>query len=132
MYLWSHRKALFVLWFLCLFSENFEIDFTFFEISLYSVQSVSLVQLSVTLWTAACQASVYIRNSWNLLKPMSIELVMPSNHLNLCHPLLLPPSIFLNIRGFSNESPLRIRWPQVLEFQLQHQSFQWIFRTDFL
>ena len=58
---------------------------------------------------------------------------MPSNHLILCHPLLLLPSIFPSIRVFSNESALRIRWPiKVLEFQLQRQSFQWIFRTDFL
>ena len=62
---------------------------------------------------------------------MSIESVMPSNHLILCCPLLLPPSIFPSIRVFSSESVLCIRWPKVLEFQSQHQSCQWIFRTSF-
>ena len=76
-----------------------------------SVQSLSLVRLFVTLWIAACQASLSITNSWNLLKLMSIESVMPSNHLILCCPLL-PPSIFPNIRLFSNESVHRIRWPK--------------------
>ena len=78
-----------------------------------SVQSLSRVQLFVTPWTAARQASLSITNSWNLLKLMSIESVMPSNHLILCHPLLLLPSIFPTIRIFSNESVLRIRWPKV-------------------
>ena len=78
-------------------------------------------------WTAACQASLSITNSWSLLKLMSIELVMPSNHLILCHLLLLLPSIFSSIMVFSKESVLNIRWPKLLEFQLQHQSFQWIF-----
>ena len=63
-------------------------------------------------------------NSWSLLKLMSIESVMPSNHLILCRPLLLMPSIFPSIRVFSNESVLRIRWPKLLKFQLQYQSFQ--------
>ena len=76
-----------------------------------SVQSLSHVTLFVTLWTAAHQASLSITNSWSLLKLMSIELVMPSNHLFLCHPLLLPPSIFPSIRVFSNESALPNRWP---------------------
>ena len=67
---------------------------------------------SVTTWTAARQASLSITNSGSLLKLMSIELVMPSNHLILCHPLLLPPSIFPNIKVFSNESVLRIKWPK--------------------
>ena len=69
---------------------------------------------------------------WSSPKLMSIESVMPTNHLILCRPLLLLPSIFPSIRVFSNESSLRIRWPKVLEFQLQHQSFQQISRTDFL
>ena len=72
-----------------------------------SVQSLSCVQLFATPWTAACQASLSITNSWSLLKLISIESVMPSNHLILCHPLLLPPSIFPSIRVFSNESALR-------------------------
>ena len=74
-----------------------------------SVQSLSHVRLFVTPWTAACQASLSITSSPSLLKLMSIELVMPSNHLILCCPLLLPPSIFPSIRVFSNESVLYIR-----------------------
>ena len=83
-------------------------------------------------WTAACQAFLSITNSWNLLKLMSIESVMPSKHIFLCRPLLLPSSIFPSIRVFSSELVLHIRWPKYWEFQLQHQSFQWISRTDFL
>ena len=79
-----------------------------------SVQLLSHV--FATPWPAACQASLSITNSWSLLKLMSIELVMPSNHLILCHPLLLPPSIFPRIRVFSNESVLRIRWPKDWSF----------------
>ena len=87
------------------------------EKSLFSsVQSLSHVQLSETPWTAACQASLSITNSWSLLKLMSIELVMPSNHLILCHPLLLLPSVFPSIRVFSNESVLCIRWPKYWSF----------------
>ena len=81
-----------------------------------SVQLLSLVQLFVTPWTVACQASLNITNTWSLLKLMSIELVMPSNHLILCRPLLLPPSIFPSIRVFSNESALHIRWPKNWSF----------------
>ena len=81
-----------------------------------SVQSLSHVQLFVTPWTAACQASLSITNSQSLLKLMSIESVMPSNHLILCHPLLLPPSIFPSIRVFSSESALCIRWPKYWSF----------------
>ena len=83
-----------------------------------SVQSLSRVQLFVTPWTAACQASLSITNSRNLLKLMSIESVMPSNHFILCHPLLLPPSIFPSIRVFSNESVFHIRWPKYWSFSL--------------
>ena len=72
-----------------------------------SVQLLSHVQLFVIPWTAACQASLSITNSWSLLRLMSIESVMPSNHLILCHPLLLLPSIFPSIRVFSNESYTR-------------------------
>ena len=74
------------------------------------------VQLFVTPWTAAQQASLSITNSWSLLKLMSIELVMPSNHLILCRPLLLLPSIFPSIRVFSSESALHIRWPKCWSF----------------
>ena len=84
--------------------------------SVQSVQSLSRVQLFVTPQTAACQASMSITDSWNLLKLMSIELVMPSNHLILCHLLLHLPSIFPSIRIFSNESVLRIRWPRFWSF----------------
>ena len=96
-----------------------------------SVQSLSRGRLFVIPWNAARQASLSITNSQSLLKLMSIESVMPSNHLILSRPLLLLPSIFLNIRISSNESVLHIRC-KLLEFQLQHQSFQWIFRNDFL
>ena len=81
-----------------------------------SVQLLSLVQLFVTSWTAACQASLSITNSWSLLKLMSIESMMPSNHLILCCPLLLQLSIFLSIRVFSNESVLHIRWLKYWSF----------------
>ena len=77
---------------------------------LSSVQSLSHVQLFATPWTAAHQASLSITSSWGLLKLMSIESVMPSSHLILCHLLLLPPSIFPSLRVFSNESVLCIRW----------------------
>ena len=70
----------------------------------------------MTLWTAAHQTSLTITNSWSLLKLVSIESVMPSNHLILCCPLLLPPSIFLSIRVFSSESALCIRWPKYWSF----------------
>ena len=83
-------------------------DAPFFLFS--SVQSLSHGQLFVTPWTAACQTSLSISNSWSLLKLMSIESMMPSNHLIHCHPLLLSPSIFPSIRVFSNESVLHIRW----------------------
>ena len=79
------------------------------------MQSLSRVRLFATLWTAACQASMSITNSWNLLKLMSIESVMPSNII-LCHPLLLLPSIFPSTTVFSNESVLRIRWPKNWSF----------------
>ena len=81
-----------------------------------SLQSLSHVQLFATLWTAACQALLSITNSRSLLKLMSIESVMPSNHLILCCPLILLPSIFPSSRVFSNESVLRIRWPKYWSF----------------
>ena len=111
--LWTTREALF----------NME--------SVSSVQSLSHVQLFAAPWTATCEASLSITNSQSLLKLMSIESVMPSNHLILCYPLLLLPSIFASIRVFSRVSSLQ-QVARVLEFQLQHQSFQWIFRTDLL
>ena len=93
-----------------------------------SVQTLSRVWLFATPWTAACQASLSITNSRSLLKPMSIVSVMPSNHLVLCHPLLLLPSIFPSIR-LSQWVSSSHQVAKVLEFQ--PQSFQWIFRTDF-
>ena len=84
--------------------------------SFSSVQSLSRVRLFATPWTAALQASLSITNSRSLLQIMSIESVMPSNHLVFCRPLLLPPSIFPSIRVFSNESVLRMRWPKNWSF----------------
>ena len=81
-----------------------------------SVQSLSHFQLFATPWTAARQASLSITNSQSLLKLMSIKLVMPSNHLILCHPLHLLPSIFPSIRVFASESVLHIRWPKYWSF----------------
>ena len=79
---------------------------------------LSLDLLSATPWTAACQASLSLINYWSLLKFMSVELVMPSNYLILCRPLLLPPSIFPSIRVFSNESTLLIKWLKYWNFSL--------------
>ena len=81
-----------------------------------SVQLLSCVRLFATPWAAACQAFLSFTISWSFLKVMSIESVMPSNHLILCHPLLLLPSIFPSIRVFSNKSALRIRWPKYWSF----------------
>ena len=81
-----------------------------------SVQSLSRVQLFVTPQSAACQAFLSIANSWSLLKLMSIESMMPSNHLIFCCPLLFLPSVFPSIRVFSNESALHIRWPKYWSF----------------
>ena len=86
-----------------------------FPLYMVLVQSLSHLQLFVTSWTAAHQASLSFPVSLSLLRLMSIESVMPSNHLILCHPLLLP-SIFLSIRVFSNESVLQIRWPKYWSF----------------
>ena len=102
-----------------------------------SVQSLSRIWLFVTPWTAACQASLSITNSQSLLKLMSIESVMPSNHLILCIPLLLLPSIFPSIRVFSNESVLRIRWPKYYDFSFRINPYKEYtglisFRTDWL
>ena len=101
-----------------------------------SVQSLSHVRLFVTPWTAACQASLSITNSWSLLKLMSIESVMTSNHLILCRRLL-PPSIFPSIKVFSNESLLHIRWPKYWSFSFSiSPSNEWSglisFRMDWL
>ena len=86
------------------------------------VQSISHVEPFATPGTAARQASLSITNSWSLPKLVSIESVMPSNHLILCHPLLLPPSIFPSIRVFSKESALRITWPKYWSFSFRISS----------
>ena len=101
-----------------------------------SVQSLSRVRLFVTSWTAAHQASLSVTISRSSLKLMSIELVMPSNHLILCHPLLLLPSIIPSTRVFSNESALRIRWPKYWSYNFnispskEHPGL--IFRMDWM
>ena len=86
------------------------------KIIISSVKSLSRVQLFATPWTAARQDSLSITNSWSLLKFMSTELVMSFNRVILCRPLLLLPSIFPSIRGFSNESSVHIRWPEYCSF----------------
>ena len=88
----------------------------FLSETISSVQSLSLVRLFTTPWTEACQASLSISSSCNLLRLMSIESVMPSNHLILCHPILLLPSIFPSIRVFSSESVLCSQWPKYWNF----------------
>ena len=94
------------------------------NIQFSSVQSFSHVQLFVTTWTAARQASLSITNSRSQLKLMSTESVMPSNHLILCLPLLLQPSVFPSIRIFSNELVLRIRWPKYWSFSFSISPFK--------
>ena len=94
-----------------------EYDSSFYNfLSEVSVQLLNCVQLFSTSWTAACQASLSITSSRNWLKLMSIKSVMPSNHLILCHPLLLPPSIFPSVRVFSSESVLCVQWPKYCSF----------------
>ena len=117
--------------------DNIEIYFTSGKFLLFflfsSVQLLSHVQLFVTPWTAAHQASLFITNFWSLLKLMPIEWVMPSNHLILCHPFLLQPSIFPSIRVSSNESVLRIRWPKYWSFSFSiHPSNEYSGIFDFL
>ena len=102
-----------------------------------SVQSLSPIRLFATPWTAARQASLSITNSQSLRKLMSIESVRPYNHLILCHPLLLPPSIFPSIRVFSKESVLCIRWPKYWSFSFSispsnEYSVMISFRIDWL
>ena len=97
-----------------------------------SVQSLSRVQLFATPWTAACQASLSITNSRSPPKPMSIESMMPSNHLILCRPLLLLPSVFSSIRVFSNESALCMRWPNDWSFSFNISPSNEHPRTDLL
>ena len=99
---------------------NHEVSVFFFKrivaVLFSSVQLLSCVQLFATPWAAACQASMSITNSWSLLKLMSIESVMPSKHLILCHPLFLQPSIFPSIRVFFNDSVICFKWPKYWSF----------------
>ena len=104
----------------------------FIQLSQSSVQLLSYIQLFVTPWTVALQASLSITNSQSLLKLMPIESVMPSNHLILSHLLLLPPSIFPSIRVFSNESVLHIRWPTYWSFSSNEYSGLISLRMDWL
>ena len=116
----QHRPGLLWYWMVCLHvCNNAKIllkHLLHFWIWFSSVQSLSHVWLSVTPWTTAHQASLSITNTQSLLKLISIESVMPSNHFILCHLLLLLPSIFPSIRVFSKESVLRIRWPRYWSF----------------
>ena len=91
--------------------------------SFSSVQSLSYIRLLATPWIATCQVSLSITSSWSSPKPMSIESVMPSSHLILCQPLLLPPPIHPSIRLFSNESTLYMRWPKYWSFSVNISSF---------
>ena len=102
--------------YLCKWNTIFFQVKTYVETKFSWIQSYSCVWVFVTPWVAACQASLSITNSWSLLQLMSIESVMPSNHVILCHPFLLPPSIFPSIRVFSNEPVLCIRWPKYWSF----------------
>ena len=99
-----------------IFSSNTQPQFS-------SVQSLSCVQLFATPWTAAHQASLSIANSWSLLRLMSIESVIPSNHLILCRPLSPPPSIFSSTRVYFKESVLHIRWPKYWSFSFNISPF---------
>ena len=104
--------------------------FSLFSFS--SVQSLTRVWFFATPWTAACQASLSITDSRSLLRLPSIELVMPCNHLILCRPLLLSPSIFPQHQGLFRWVSSSHQVAKVLVFQRQHQSFQWIFRTGWI
>ena len=105
---------------------------TWGSVQFNSVQSLSCARLFATQWTAPRQASLSITISQSLLKLMSIKSVMPSNHLLLCRPCLLRPSILPNKSVLFQWVSSSHKMAKVLEFQLQHQSFQWIFRTDYL
>ena len=100
------------------------VQWCIYNIQFSSVQSLSRVPLFATPWIAACQASLSITISWSSLRLTSIESVMPSSYLILCHPLLLLPPIPPSIRVFSNESTLRMRWPKYWSFSSFHHSFQ--------
>ena len=117
-------------WYILL-SETFIQVAAEFSGSISSVRSLSRVRLFVTPWIAARQASLFITNSWSSLRLTSIESVMSSSHLILWRPLLLPPPIPPNIRVFTNESTLCMRWPKYWSFSFSW-NFQWTPRTDLL
>ena len=126
------RKALWSVWNAVKDGNEYPESASEDNMKIFVVQSLSHIWLFVAPWTAAHQASLSFTISQSLFKLMSIEPMMPSNYLILCPQLLLLPSIFPSVRVFSNESAFCIRWPKYKEFQHQDQSFQWIFRVDFL
>ena len=135
-YIALHSLTIFFLW-IGLGKSVFAYNYGFLISYIRSVQSLSPVWLFETPGTAACRSSLSITNSQSLLKLMSIALVMPSIHLTLCHPLLLPSSIFPSIRVFSNESVLGIRWTKYWSFSFSispsnEYSGLISFRTDWL
>ena len=109
-------------WNIYLWSFAWDLNSSVFSFQFSSVQSLSHVWLFVTPWTAAHHASLSITNSWSLLKLISIELVMPSSHFLLCHPLLLLPPNPPSIRVFSNKSTLHMRWPKYWSFSFSISS----------
>ena len=111
--------------------QTFNYSLTFSGSFLVVVQSLNRVRLFATPWAIGCQASLFFTISWNLLKLMSIELVMPSNHLILCHSFSSCSQSFLALGLFQWVSSLH-QVAKVLQFQLEHQFFQWIFRVNFL
>ena len=110
--------------------DLFDVQWLIYQLG--SVQSLSRIWLFATPWTAARQASLSITNSQSVLKLMSIESVMPSNHLILCHPLILLPSIFPSIRVFSNESALCSKWPKYNFSYTLFSYFMWKKKIQFL
>ena len=126
-YIWTKKKPVY-----CTLYIGFHLKSELFPVQFSSVQLLSRVLLFVAPWTAAFQASLSITNLQNLLKFMSIKSVMLSNHLILCRPLLLLPSVFPSIRVFSSESALLIRWPKYWNFSFCISLSKWKFKTNFL
>ena len=115
---WKSKTLLFIaFWYIPESMQNFQKIF-YTSVQSRSVQSLSHFWLFLNPWTAAHQDSLSITDCWSFLKLMSIQLVMPSNNVILCHPLLLLPSIFPGLRGFSNESAICIRWPKYWSFSI--------------
>ena len=115
---WKSKTLLFIaFWYIPESMQNFQKTF-YTSVQSRSVQSLSHFWLFLNPWTAAHQDSLSITDCWSFLKLMSIQSVMPSNNVILCHPLLLLPSIFPSLRGFSNESAICIRWPKYWSFSI--------------